>query len=63
MQFPDEMLCDSVPIYLALNARLKEIGYNGCQLFVLADTSYGRWESYSTQLTLYFLVLQTISLT
>jgi diphthamide biosynthesis protein 2 len=42
LQFPDEMLRDSVQVYLALKARLKDMGYDNCSLFVLADTSYGR---------------------
>ena len=38
LQFPDELLHDSVPIYRALKARIGE----GQDLYVLADTSYGR---------------------
>lgn len=37
LQFPDELLHDSVPIYRALKARIKD----GQNLYVLADTSYG----------------------
>lgn len=37
LQFPDELLHDSVPIYRALKARIGE----GQDLYVLADTSYG----------------------
>ncbi|KAG9057785.1 Diphthamide biosynthesis protein 2 [Serendipita sp. 407] len=46
LQFPDEMLSDSVAVYLALGSRLKDAGYSDCNLFVLADTSYGRWAIY-----------------
>jgi len=42
LQFPDEMLRDSVQVYLALKASLKDKEYTNCSLFVLADTSYGR---------------------
>lgn len=45
LQFPDEMLQDSVPLYLALNARLNEQNHTACSLFVLADTSYGRCQA------------------
>ena len=38
LQFPDELLHDSVPIYRRLRGR---IGL-GRELYVLADTSYGR---------------------
>lgn len=38
LQFPDELLRDSVPIFRRLKARLGE----GHDLYVLADTSYGR---------------------
>jgi diphthamide biosynthesis protein 2 len=38
LQFPDELLHDSVPIYRLLKAGL---GF-GPELYVLADTSYGR---------------------
>ncbi|KAG8802380.1 Diphthamide biosynthesis protein 2, partial [Serendipita sp. 399] len=41
LQFPDEMLRDSVAVYLALGSRLKATSYFDCNLFVLADTSYG----------------------
>ncbi|PVG00331.1 diphthamide biosynthesis protein [Serendipita vermifera] len=41
LQFPDEMLQDSVAVYLALGSSLKSNDYQGCSLFVLADTSYG----------------------
>lgn len=39
MQFPDELLRDSVPIFRRLKAKLGE----GHELYVLADTSYGRY--------------------
>lgn len=38
LQFPDELLHDSVPIFRALKSRLGQHR----QLYVLADTSYGR---------------------
>lgn len=38
LQFPDELLHDSVPIY----RRLKPLVGIGRELYVLADTSYGR---------------------
>ncbi|KAF7789170.1 hypothetical protein EIP86_000107 [Pleurotus ostreatoroseus] len=38
LQFPDEMLHDSVPIFRALKSRLS----SDKELYVLADTSYGR---------------------
>ena len=38
LQFPDELLHDSVPIFRAIKRRLDE----GRELYVLADTSYGR---------------------
>lgn len=38
LQFPDELLHDSVPIYRALKTRIGEES----DLYVLADTSYGR---------------------
>lgn len=38
LQFPDELLQVSVPIYQALKSRLGD----GRDLYVLADTSYGR---------------------
>ncbi|KAG5643986.1 hypothetical protein DXG03_009276 [Asterophora parasitica] len=38
LQFPDELLHDSVPIYRRLKAKFGE----GRELYVLADTSYGR---------------------
>ncbi|KAF8057552.1 putative diphthamide synthesis protein-domain-containing protein [Lyophyllum atratum] len=38
LQFPDELLHDSVPIYRRLKAKIGE----GRELYVLADTSYGR---------------------
>ncbi|KAI0065169.1 diphthamide biosynthesis protein [Artomyces pyxidatus] len=38
LQFPDELLHDSVPIYQRLKHRLGD----GRELYVLADTSYGR---------------------
>ncbi|CCA66417.1 related to DPH2-diphtheria toxin resistance protein [Serendipita indica DSM 11827] len=41
MQFPDEMLRDSVAVYLALGTQLKQLRHEEAQLFVLADTSYG----------------------
>ncbi|KIM87854.1 hypothetical protein PILCRDRAFT_263533 [Piloderma croceum F 1598] len=37
LQFPDELLRDSVPIYRSLNSKIGE----GRDLYVLADTSYG----------------------
>ena len=39
LQFPDELLCDSVPIYHSLK---RAVGTN-TELYVLADTSYGRY--------------------
>ncbi|THH32708.1 hypothetical protein EUX98_g1435 [Antrodiella citrinella] len=39
LQFPDELLHDSVPIYRSLKGRLPSD--SGCELYVLADTSYG----------------------
>ncbi|KAK7681840.1 hypothetical protein QCA50_015187 [Cerrena zonata] len=36
LQFPDELLHDSVPIFRAIKRRLDE----GRELYVLADTSY-----------------------
>ncbi|KDN43420.1 diphthamide biosynthesis protein, partial [Tilletiaria anomala UBC 951] len=54
LQFPDELLCDSVPIYWALKKALRELlqgqaidGSGGNEpaeepeLYILADTSYG----------------------
>lgn len=41
LQFPDEMLRDSVSVYLSLGAALRSKGYVDFNLFVLADTSYG----------------------
>jgi diphthamide biosynthesis enzyme Dph1/Dph2-like protein len=41
LQFPDELLHASVPIYQSLKARLG----GGRDLYVLADTSYGRYMS------------------
>lgn len=38
LQFPDELLHDSVPVYFALKSRLP----TGSEAYVLADTSYGR---------------------
>lgn len=38
LQFPDELLHNSVPIFRALKAKVGE----NVQLYVLADTSYGR---------------------
>ncbi len=38
LQFPDELLHDSVPIYRHLKAM---VGHR--ELYVLADTSYGRY--------------------
>ena len=37
LQFPDALLGDSVPVYRALKSRLEE-----CELYILADTTYGR---------------------
>ncbi|KAF8152245.1 putative diphthamide synthesis protein-domain-containing protein [Crassisporium funariophilum] len=37
LQFPDELLHDSVPIFRQLKHRVGQ----GCELYVLADTSYG----------------------
>ena len=42
MQFPDALLRDSVPIYSKLKQALSEKGGMGVELYVLADTSYGR---------------------
>ncbi|KAG6860061.1 hypothetical protein C0991_012291 [Blastosporella zonata] len=41
LQFPDELLHVSVPIYRRLKAKIGE----GRELYVLADTSYGRQAS------------------
>lgn len=57
LQFPDELLCDAVPVFNALNRRIKELldAHNAQaqaenqavapltppQLYLLADTSYG----------------------
>ena len=38
LQFPDELLRDSVPIFKALRSKLGE----EILLYTLADTSYGR---------------------
>ncbi|KAJ3522799.1 hypothetical protein NMY22_g11733 [Coprinellus aureogranulatus] len=38
LQFPDELLGDSVPVFRALKARIG----SGREIYVLADTSYGR---------------------
>ncbi|PSR77737.1 hypothetical protein PHLCEN_2v7721 [Hermanssonia centrifuga] len=38
LQFPDELLHDSVPIFRLLKSRIGP----GSDLYVLADTSYGR---------------------
>jgi diphthamide biosynthesis protein 2 len=38
LQFPDELLCDSVPIYHSLKRAVD----SNTELYVLADTSYGR---------------------
>lgn len=38
LQFPDALLGDSVPVYRALRERLPQ----ECELYVLADTTYGR---------------------
>ncbi|KAG1743810.1 putative diphthamide synthesis protein-domain-containing protein [Suillus lakei] len=38
LQFPDELLCHSVPIYRLLKSKAGE----GHDIYVLADTSYGR---------------------
>ncbi|TFK35797.1 hypothetical protein BDQ12DRAFT_725587 [Crucibulum laeve] len=45
LQFPDELLHDSVPIFRRLRSR---IGL-GRELYVLADTSYGRQALVFTQ--------------
>lgn len=39
LQFPDELLNDSVPIYKRLNSLIR----TQQELYVLADTSYGRY--------------------
>ena len=39
LQFPDELLCDSVPIYHSLKRAVDA----NTELYVLADTSYGRY--------------------
>ncbi|WFD36490.1 Diphthamide biosynthesis protein 2 [Malassezia cuniculi] len=42
LQFPDEALIDSVPVFRALEAELKElVGDSSPRLYILADTSYG----------------------
>ncbi len=53
LQFPDEMLCDSVPVFWALKKelrrRVQELQREGSseeivepELYILADTSYGK---------------------
>ncbi|KAG6816756.1 hypothetical protein H0H87_003151 [Tephrocybe sp. NHM501043] len=51
LQFPDELLHVSVPIYRRLKAKIGE----GRELYVLADTSYGRQAS--------AIIVQNMSLT
>lgn len=41
LQFPDEALCDSVPVFWELKRALEEHGWEG-RLFIGADTSYGK---------------------
>ena len=41
LQFPDEALIDSVPVYHALNKALKSLTDTPPRLYILADTSYG----------------------
>lgn len=38
LQFPDELLSDSVPVFQALKTRLGD----GHELYILADTTFGR---------------------
>lgn len=38
LQFPDQLLHDSVPVFKALRARLQD----SVELYVMADTTYGR---------------------
>ena len=54
LQFPDELLHDSVPIYRDLKNQLTD----DRQLYVLADTSYGR---YAFALVLVFRLTQLYS--
>ena len=39
LQFPDELLHDSVPVFKAVRARLPD----AVEVYVMADTTYGRW--------------------
>ncbi|KAF5349993.1 hypothetical protein D9756_009221 [Leucocoprinus leucothites] len=48
LQFPDELLHDSVPIYRRLKSKIGP----GRDLYVLADTSYGRHANYVDSSTL-----------
>lgn len=41
LQFPDELLGDSVEVFRRIQAGLDAVGYGG-RAFVLADTTYGR---------------------
>ena len=42
LQFPDEALVDSVPVYHALNSALRQLAGDAVpRLYILADTSYG----------------------
>ncbi|KAL4402868.1 Diphthamide biosynthesis protein 2 [Malassezia pachydermatis] len=41
LQFPDEALIDSVPLFHALNQALKNLTDTPPSLYILADTSYG----------------------
>lgn len=38
LQFPDELLSDSVPVFQALRSRLAQ----DVELYILADTTFGR---------------------
>lgn len=38
LQFPDELLHDSVPVFQAIRAKLAD----KVELYVMADTTYGR---------------------
>lgn len=38
LQFPDELLHDSVPVFQAIRAKLPD----RVELYVMADTTYGR---------------------
>lgn len=43
MQFPDEGLPDSVGVFWALKRELGKDGMAVPEMYILADTSYGKW--------------------